>query len=725
MINELDLSVYSDRFHEMKLKGLKQKNFVYGKNGTGKSSITEAINNNHSTDYDIHLFDGYKRIFGENERLDAIALGEKNKEVQTKIEELNSNIVKLSKDLREPSNEGKNTYSKHKNSLQNYLKIEEDIEEYFTKCASEIKNLTNPQVASPTYNKRSFKDDIDKVAKLSKDEIKKYEKTIKEDRKDIEVDLKLPLINVEQILEETNALLTTSMKPTKIINELESDHHKRSFAREGMKVHSHRDSSGKLVHEESCAFCGNTISKLRWSELDNYFSESFKKHEKYLSEKMNEIDAHIEVINNVEKINKRDFYSVYEKKINELNDELFDYKDNISGFLRELKRALKYKLENIFEESEEIEVYAQNNGQEIKNKYNQIIKENKKLSRNLEQSKKEARDKIRWHIVHSYIESNNYKQLHNQLNFSKGKKDEIETYFNDLQENLNALKNEKSELVNQSKNTTIATKNINKLLKGLGNCTFTLEHVEEEGEQRGQYRVRGVNGSLRSVAELSEGEKNILAFLYFLNRLEDVDKSKENDKEKIIVFDDPMTSNDDNVQYLMIGALQKLYEQQNHPQLFVLTHNNHFYLQMCPNNKKYDIQNYLRLIKMNEKTEFVKITKPKHDLKPLYHELWEELKFAYDNDKTIFMWNNMRRILETFNRFVYGSEQPRDIERNIGEFEDKILAISLIKSLHVNSHIGYETDIDISGKSKEELLEVFKKIFEAIKFERHFKVYWE
>lgn len=724
MINELDLSFYSDRFHEMKLEGLKQKNFIYGKNGTGKSSITEAINNNHSTEYDIHLFDGYKRVFGENERLDAIALGEKNKEVQTKIEELNSNIKELSKDLREPVNDGENTYSRHRDSLQDYLKIKENIEEYFTKCASEIKNRTNPQVASPTYNKQSFKEDMNKVAKLSKDEIRKYEKTIKEDRKDIEVNLKLPVINGEEIQEEINGLLTTSIKPTKIINELESDHRKQSFAREGMKVHSHRDSLGNLLHEESCAFCGNTISELRWSELDDYFSESFKKHEEDMSEKMNEIDVHIERINDVEKINKNDFYLAYEEEINELNAEIFDYKNNTNEFLRKLKRALKYKLQNIFEESKEIEVYAQNNGQEILNKYNQIVEENIKLSQNIEQRKKEARDKIRWHIVNLYIESSGYKELHDHLNVSKGKKIEIETYLNDLQENLNKLKNEKSELVNNSKSNIIATENINKLLNGLGNCTFTLEHVGEEGEQRGQYRVKGIDGSLRSVAELSEGEKNILAFLYFLKKLEDVDQNTEYDKGKIIIFDDPMTSNDDNVQYLMIGALQKLYEQQNHPQLFVLTHNNHFYLQMCPNKRKYDKQNYLRLIKMNEKTEFVKITESKDDLKPLYHELWEELKFAYDNDKTTFMWNNMRRILEAFNRFVYGSEQPRDIERNIEEFEDKILVVSLIKSLHVNSHIGYETDVDISGKSKEELLEVFKKVFEAIKFERHFKVYW-
>ncbi|MFA7744785.1 hypothetical protein [Salinicoccus roseus] len=76
-----------------------------------------------------------------------------------------------------------------------YLKIKENIEEYFTKCASEIKNRGNPQVASPTYNKQSFKEDMNKVSKLSKDEIRKYEKTIKEDRKDIEVNLKLPVIN--------------------------------------------------------------------------------------------------------------------------------------------------------------------------------------------------------------------------------------------------------------------------------------------------------------------------------------------------------------------------------------------------------------------------------------------------------------------------------------------------------------------------------------------------
>src|SRR5699024_4872163 len=154
----------------------------------------------------------------------------------------------------------------------------------------------------------------------------------------------------------------------------------------------------------------------------------------------------------------------------------------------------------------------QNNEQEILKKYNQIVEKNIKLSQNIEQRKKEARDKIRWHIVNLYIESSDYKELHDHLNVSKGKKIEIKTYLNDLQENLNKLKNEKSELVNNSKSNIIATENINKLLNGLGNCTFTLEHVEEEGEQRGQYRVKGIDGSLRSVAELSEGEKNILAF---------------------------------------------------------------------------------------------------------------------------------------------------------------------------------------------------------------------
>lgn len=50
------------------------------------------------------------------------------------------------------------------------------------------------------------------------------------------------------------------------------------------------------------------------------------------------------------------------------------------------------------------------------------------------------------------------------------------------------------------------------------------------------------------------------------------------------MLDDPMTSNDDTMQYLMIGEIQKLCSKINDGSyLIILTHNCHFYLNVRPN----------------------------------------------------------------------------------------------------------------------------------------------
>ena len=55
-------------------------------------------------------------------------------------------------------------------------------------------------------------------------------------------------------------------------------------------------------------------------------------------------------------------------------------------------------------------------------------------------------------------------------------------------------------------------------------------------------------------------------------------------KPKIVVLDDPMTSNDDTMQYIMIGEIQKYYRDLKDSNYFILlTHNVHFYLNVRPN----------------------------------------------------------------------------------------------------------------------------------------------
>lgn len=75
MINTINLSNYSFAFSKSELSDLKRKNFIYGKNGTGKSSLVKAIREQYSDTYDIRVFDGWRGIIKENNYLDAIALG--------------------------------------------------------------------------------------------------------------------------------------------------------------------------------------------------------------------------------------------------------------------------------------------------------------------------------------------------------------------------------------------------------------------------------------------------------------------------------------------------------------------------------------------------------------------------------------------------------------------------------------------------------------------------
>lgn len=69
---------------------------------------------------------------------------------------------------------------------------------------------------------------------------------------------------------------------------------------------------------------------------------------------------------------------------------------------------------------------------------------------------------------------------------------------------------------------------------------------------------------------LSEGDKSTLALAFFLSKL-DIDRNRQN---KILVFDDPLTSLDTNRRTYTIGIIRSLFQQMK--QVVVLSHNEYF-----------------------------------------------------------------------------------------------------------------------------------------------------
>ena len=99
----------------------KKTNFIYGRNGTGKSTLTKLIKDQApEAGYETRIFQGFDNILGENQRLNAVILGEENNSINKKIHELSiekenleERIRDVEKNLVEPEDkEQENLYTK-------------------------------------------------------------------------------------------------------------------------------------------------------------------------------------------------------------------------------------------------------------------------------------------------------------------------------------------------------------------------------------------------------------------------------------------------------------------------------------------------------------------------------------------------------------------------------------------------------------------------------------
>ena len=244
--------------------------------------------------------------------------------------------------------------------------------------------------------------------------------------------------------------------------------------------------------------------------------------------------------------------------------------------------------------------------------------------------------------------------------------------------------------------------------------SFELVHVEDE-DSKGFYRVKNTStGEERDITELSTGEKNIIAFLYFIGKLNEIKETPSN-KNKIIVFDDPMNSNDDGMQYLIIEELQNLMNNISEGDYFILlTHNKDFYLNVKYGHY-YNKDRFLRFQSDGKHTNIMCLRDKKDDYKTSYEALWDELKYLYNLDAVSadILLNPIRRIIETYVKF-------NGFEKN--SFCKPVYGA--MKLFNVNSHSIDDLEAELNGKTKKEIVQMFYDCFAKNNLEEHFKKLW-
>ena len=703
MITELQLP--SDRFIDTTYSGLKQKNFIYGKNGTGKSTITQTISDSFHDTHDVRIFQGFDSV-AENSVLNAISLGKENASIQPQIDQVSLEISELEKDIIANESKPDNLYARCQAKEKEYEEQNKSINDNCRSSASKLKR-EHTDLTGVSYDIRNFKNDIESIEKsissvsLSDTEKEQFQQLINQEEIKIDSKQSFPNIDVSGFLKATNEIITTELAKS-IILEF-STIEEQNWVRQGMNYHEKGD---------VCAFCNNPISDQRLDQLNHFFSDNVKNFETRLSHAIELLKIKKDELSKIKVIDSSQFYPIYREQISDLNTSISELIRKYTYFLDFLIEALEQRKSDLFTTMSEISYKIPDSFESIHEQYGKIYVENKKYGQNLTIKKEEAKNKLRLNLVNIELSGMDYSQEISDLKDLAIEKKRLADELQINKNNLIALRKQKDDLISQTIDESIAAERINKALRSLGNHSFQLVLVS--GEQKGQYTIKNIDGSTRDVDTLSTGEKNIVSFLWFLADLDNPSKKTEN--PQIIIFDDPMNSNDDTTQYLIISYLQDLINNLSETQqLFILTHNIHFYLNVRYDwwRKAHKTKLTLHLKKIDGKSKILPIETQDEDLKTSYDALWTELRWLYQQDKPDFMLNPIRRIFETFSKF--NNISPSVLFKNDAEAK---------KLFDVNSHSIDDLEADLNGKTKEDIISKVSAIFRSNNAQSHFEKYW-
>ncbi|GHS04830.1 ATP-binding protein [Helicobacter pylori] len=482
-----------------------------------------------------------------------------------------------------------------------------------------------------------------------------------------------------------------------------------------------------LKDGNACPFCQQkTITEEFKKQLESYFDTSYQESTETIKEKIKDYASRTaEVLERLDEIVKTEQNNLQTKLDTEIFKRIIEtLRSKINGNWQKMHDKSKemsrsFKLESTKNEIEEIKDLIHAANQQIAN-HNEMIKDIK--------NQKKICVEQTWKFLVNEFKSDiqEYNKKH------CGLEKEINNLEKEISENQEKIKNFENE-ISELEKTMVSIKpianKINALLKGYGFTNFSLACTEDEKS----YRIQRESGQL--VGEtLSEGEVTFITFLYYYHLTKGSLKENDISKNKVLVIDDPISSLDSNILFIVSVLVKELMkeamkEKTNIKQVIILTHNTYFYKEIT---LEYDLKRYHQgkysfwiIRKDNNVSKIEKFEK--NPVKNSYELLWQEVRLAKEkqakenNISWVSLQNVMRRIIEYYFR-ILGGIKYNDL-RCFENIEEKRVCNSFISWLNDGSH-GISDDLLVQSQdtSIETYLKVFENIFKVTGHEAHYKM---
>jgi wobble nucleotide-excising tRNase len=711
----------------VEISDLRKVNFIYGVNASGKTTITKVIAQPDNPDFNdcslvwlgevpikslVYNKDFRELNFGKEKINGVFTLGQATKE---EVEE----IMRMQEELDEIKVDG----IKKKKSLDKLVEQKDQIDNDFKEIIwTEIykkHEVVFREAFRGVMQKELFKGRLLKENQNNKVALQTFEELINKAKtiftnsptsiQEITPIEKSKILEIESHnIWQKKIIGKADVEIARLIQKLDLN----DWVNEGI---------GFLQDNETCPFCQQpTITRGFRDQLEKYFDETFLHDTKQVKELSNEYNGIAQdLINLLQGIEN-------EEKAKK------DTKLNIESFSAILKTLTSQFLSN--------QVLLQNKTKEPSRSVDLV-------------SVKNQLDDVEKLI----IDANTQIKAHNSIvaNYAKEKLDLIEaiwkylliengtkihTYLrksNGLQKGVAAISEQhkglqikwmelNKEIQKANRNVTSVQPSVDEINNTLTSYGFLNFRIVPSPSEENHYQIQREDGTLAEVT-LSEGEITFITFLYFLQLAKGSMDKESITEERILVIDDPISSLDSNVLFVVSSLLKELIKkikkgEGSIKQIILLTHNVYFHKEVSfiDGRTAENGDTFYWILKRKNKVSEVHPYGMKNPIHTSYELLWQELK-SKDNSG-ITTQNIMRRIIESYFKLL-GKYIDDDLIKRFPSIPDQEICRSLVCWINEGSH-GIPDDLYVEQQDStvDKYHEVFKNIFTYTRHDEHYKM---
>ncbi len=697
----------------------------------GNKTITQNTLLNHNEEIRVFnsdfVSDNLKFIENPNENIESFAiLGEDNNKIECEIKLLEEKLGsdKLGKETGLYKEEI-NVEESFNLSLKTYNEKIENLDKQLNKKATDRKSGIKYKAdiyGDQNYTKAKLKTDIKTVLKedyFQIDEQKKSDltKLIHEKTKDDIPPLERKELQFNTLIGEAKSLLNKEISDSGKIKELVENAILNKWVQEGL---THHESHSK------CGFCDNPIKKERWEALENHFDEASKTLGKNIDELISKIQLEKDSL--VFEFNKNLFYSKFEASLNNLNKEYKDQVEKQNNSLESLIGQLQERKLDLIHTKEFNETESFTSGIEaVFTEYKNIRLEVNTFTKELETKQYEAKKTLRLCEVYDFALIIEYAENVKDINKLEAEKNNTYQTLQEKKEVINLQISEinaKKAQLNDEENGAIK---INSYLNDfLGHKFLSLKPIEQENEGEIKKIYFEVIRDGKKAHHLSEGECSLIAFCYFMAKLDDIDTQGT---KPIIWIDDPISSLDGNHIFFIYSLIKsEIVKSKKFQQLFISTHNLEFlkYLKRISRdykgkgNSKVKIREFFTIERQGSVSSICimpnYLKKYVTEFNYLFDQIYKcsQISIIDDLNYSVFynFGNNARKFLEIYLYYKYPDNSDHKM---IKFFGDEIPSMLTERTNNEYSHLNGGFERGAVPIDQPEMLKIAKLIIQKLK----------